>query len=59
MIKRDGRKEPFSQEKITKRLNNLLEDLETEYMGIEQCIDKVVKYAHTGKFLQSFLTFRI
>ena len=32
------------------RIENLLEGLETEYMAINVCIQKIVKYAHSGKY---------
>lgn len=50
VIKADGSKQPFSLEKLTNRINRLTDGLNTEYMMIQSCIDKVVKYAQNGKF---------
>ena len=49
VTKRDGSSQEFSVDKLRARVDNLLEGLETKYMGIDGCIDKVVKYAHSGK----------
>ena len=49
VTKKDGTKQEFSVKKIEARVNNLLEGLETKYIGIDGCIAKVVKYAHNGK----------
>jgi transcriptional regulator NrdR family protein len=49
VTKRDGSKQEFSVEKLRNRVDQLLEGLEVQYMGIDACIDKVVKYAHAGK----------
>ena len=54
VIKRDGSKQPFSVDKISARIENLVTGLATKYMMTESCVDKVVKYAHNGKF--SFLS---
>jgi transcriptional regulator NrdR family protein len=50
VTKRDGSSQEFSVDKLRNRVNQLLEGLETQYMGIDGCINKVVKYAHSGKF---------
>lgn len=50
VTKTDGSTQEFSVEKLRARVDNLLEGLETQYMGIDGCINKVVKYAHAGKF---------
>lgn len=54
VIKADGSKQPFSLEKLTNRINRLTEGLNTQFMMIQSCIDKVVKYAHNGKFAPSY-----
>jgi transcriptional regulator NrdR family protein len=45
VIKSNGKSQEFSVEKLKKRVGHLLEGLSTEYMAIDQCIDKVSKYA--------------
>lgn len=50
VIKSNGESQEFSVEKLKKRVSHLLEGLSTEYMAIDQCIDKVAKYAQSGKF---------
>ena len=49
VTKRDGRSEEFSTDKLRKRLDQLLDGLATEYMGLDACIKKVAAYAHSGK----------
>ena len=49
VTKKDGSSQEFSVDKLRARVDNLLEDLETEYMNVDACIKKVVKYAHSGK----------
>jgi transcriptional regulator NrdR family protein len=56
VIKRDGTTQPFSVEKLQNRVNNLLDGLKSEFMGIPGCIAKVEKYAQNCKFTNS-LTF--
>ena len=50
VVKADGTRQPFDVEKIKKRVDRLLTGLSTDHMMIPTCIDKVVKYAHNGKF---------
>ena len=50
VTKANGNTEEFSGEKLRKRVEALLEGLSVEYMSIDTCIDKVVKYAHSGKY---------
>ena len=50
VTKRDGSQQPFSEDKIRKRIDNLLEGLQTQYMSIDICVNKIVKYAHSGKY---------
>lgn len=50
VTKADGSTQAFDTQKLHNRVNQLLEGLAVEYMGIEGCINKVVKYAHSGKF---------
>ena len=50
VTKRDGTKQEFQIAKLQKRVDALLTGLETDHMGIQGCINKVVKYAHTGKY---------
>ena len=52
VTKRDGSTQEFSVEKLRNRVDQLLEGLVTEYMGIDGCLNKVVKYAHAGKYHQ-------
>ena len=54
VTKANGSTQEFSEAKVRARINNLLEGLATEYMGIESCIKKVVTYAHSGKFSAYF-----
>ena len=49
VTKRDGSQQEFSVVKLRNRVDQLLEGLEVQYMGIDSCINKVVKYAHGGK----------
>jgi len=41
--------QPFDAQKIQSRIDRLLHGLNTQYMMIPSCVDKVVKYAHSGK----------
>jgi transcriptional regulator NrdR family protein len=50
VTKRDGTTQAFDSNKIQKRVDALLEDLETEYMDIPSIVSKTVAYAHSGKF---------
>ena len=50
VTKRDGRAEQFSTDKLRKRLEQLLDGLAKEYLGLDACLQKVSAYAHSGKF---------
>jgi transcriptional regulator NrdR family protein len=49
VIKDDGTKQPFSVDKITARVEKLMDGLNREHMMVQTCIEKVVKYAQNGK----------
>jgi len=49
VTKRDGTKQVFDQNKIQKRVDALLEGLETEYMDVPAIVSKTTAYAHSGK----------
>lgn len=49
VTKADGTKQAFSADKITARIDNLMTGLCRDHMMLHTCIDKVVKYAHSGK----------
>ena len=49
VTKRDGSKQAFAVEKIQKRVNSLINGLHQDHMMIPTCIEKVIKYAHSGK----------
>ena len=48
VTKSDGSSQEFSEAKLRARVNNLTEGLLVEHMNIDGCINKVVKYAHSG-----------
>ena len=48
VTKSDGSSQEFSEVKLRARVDNLTEGLLVEHMGIDACINKVVKYAHSG-----------
>jgi hypothetical protein len=49
VTKRGGQAEEFSVDKLKKRIDQLTHGLETEYMGLDACVKKVIAYAHSGK----------
>lgn len=49
VAKRDGRIEEFQVDKLKRRIEQLTGGLETEYMGLDACVKKVIAYAHSGK----------
>ena len=53
VTKRDGTTQPFDIAKIQKRVDALLEDLETEYMDVPAIVKKTANYAHSGKYFSS------
>ena len=52
VTKKDGRVEEFSADKLRKRMDQLMDGLAKEYMGLDACLQKVSAYAHSGKFLR-------
>jgi hypothetical protein len=48
VTKRGGQAEEFSVDKLKKRIDQLTHGLETEYMGLDACVKKVIAYAHSG-----------
>ena len=56
VTKADGSSQDFSTEKIQKRIDTLLEGLAVEHMSIPTCVDKVIKYAQTGKLKSEALS---
>lgn len=53
VTKENGDKQAFEISKLRARIENLTADLATQYMGIDGCVDKIVKYAHNGKYYTS------
>jgi hypothetical protein len=50
VTKRDGTTQAFDVNKIQKRVDNLLEGLETEFMDVPAIVAKTTAYAHSGKY---------
>lgn len=48
VTKKDGRVEEFSADKLRKRMDQLMDGLAKEYMGLDACLSKVSAYAHSG-----------
>lgn len=47
--KRDGTKQPFSKDKLIKRVESLAEGLDKEYVTFEAVVDKVENGIYDGK----------
>lgn len=59
VTKKDGRLEEFSTDKLRARMDQLMDGLAREYMGLDACLSKVSAYAHSGKYYddKQFLPF--
>lgn len=55
VTKKDGRVEEFSADKLRKRMDQLMDGLAKEYMGLDACLSKVSAYAHSGKYLLRYI----
>ena len=51
VTKANGSTEAFSVAKLRKRVDVLLDGLAVEHMSLDVCLDKVVKYSHSGKLI--------
>lgn len=50
VIKRDGSKQPFDSNKILHRIKNLAYGLNSEYVTLQEVVDKVATGLSDGKF---------
>ena len=48
VVKKDGTEQELDEQKIRNRIDKLVYGLAAEYMGLDGCVEKVVKYAHSG-----------